>query len=264
MFQTRRYRLISNKQMKDFHENGAVLLPAVIDANQLIILQQAADRALRKSQNYFHRLRVWEDDPVLKEFCLSSPAPNIVVQLLNTKSVNLFYDQVFTKEPNSNTPTPWHNDLPYWPIRGMGVMTLWFALDDISIESGPLEFIAGSHRWDKWFQPFQAALDGGDAGAYPTTEDYFEPLPNFDAERDNHNILCWEMKAGDAIAFHAMTVHGAKPNISTKERRRGYAIRYAGDDVRYYDGPANNPRLTNPELKHGDKLDSSQYPAANS
>jgi len=32
-------------------------------------------------------------------------------------------------------------------------MTPWLAIDDISTDSGPLEFLAGSHLVDRWFQP---------------------------------------------------------------------------------------------------------------
>ncbi len=253
---------ITQQHRELFHEKGAILLPSVVNDEQLTILQRAADQSLAKSENYFHRLRVWEDDPTLKSFCLDSQAPEIIAQLLETNRVNLFYDQVFTKEPGTAAPTPWHNDLPYWPIRGPGVVTFWLALDHIVADSGALELIAGSHRWDRWFQPFQAALDGGVAGTYPTTDSYFEPLPDFDADRDNLEILRWEMNPGDVIVFHGLTVHGARGNISSSKRRRGYAIRYAGADVRYYHGPANNPRLVNPELHHGDRLDSGQYPVA--
>ncbi len=67
----------------------------------------------------------------MKHLCIESHLPTVVAGLLNTTQVNFFYDQVFTKEPGSASPTPWHNDQPYWPVRGSGVMTLWLALDDI-------------------------------------------------------------------------------------------------------------------------------------
>jgi len=250
---------LSNQQRADFSSDGAVVLPALITDHQLESCRVAVDQAMNRSDNYFRRLRAWEDDPQLKSLCCHSHLPAVVAGLLETTQVNLFYDQVFTKEPGSATPTPWHNDQPYWPVRGSAVMTLWLALDKISVDSGPLEFIAGSHRWGRWFQPFVAATDGSAEREY-ASEPYFEPLPDFESQRDQHDILSWELEAGDAIAFHALVVHAAKPNISETRRRRGYAVRYAGADVAYHEGPANNPRLLNPELHHGDPLDSEQYP----
>lgn len=250
---------VTEQQRTDFDRDGAVVLPALIDDQQLAGSRVAVDQALHRSDNYFRRLRAWQDDPQLKHLCCDSHLPAVVAALLDSAQVNLFYDQVFTKEPSSAAPTPWHNDQPYWPVRGAAVMTIWLALDDISMDSGPLEFIAGSHRWDRWFQPFVAATDGSAEKEY-AAESYFEPLPDFDSQRDQYEILCWELKAGDAIAFHALSVHAAKPNISTTQRRRGYAVRYTGAGVSYHEGPANNPRLLNPALKHGDPLDSAQYP----
>lgn len=90
-----------------------------------------------------------------------------------------------------------------------------------------MEFIAGPNRWNRWFQPFLAALNGGNRGSYPAIDPEFELLPDFNQIRDSLDILCWEMKAGDAIVFHGLTVHGARGNTSTHNRRRGYAIRYA-------------------------------------
>jgi len=250
---------LSEQQHADFANDGAVVLPSLISETQLAASRLSIDRAMDRSDNYFRRLRAWEDDPQLKALCCDSQLPAVVAGLLKTRQVNLFYDQVFTKEPASASATPWHSDQPYWPVRGAGVMTLWLALDDISMDSGPLEFIAGSHRWDRWFRPFVAASDGSAESQYET-EPHFEPLPDFDSQRDQHDILCWELRAGDAIAFHALSVHAAKPNVSSTQRRRGYAIRYTGADVVYHEGPANNPRLLNPELHHGDPLDSKQYP----
>ncbi len=250
---------ISEQQRVDFARDGALVLPALIDGDQLENTRLAVDRALHRSENYFRRLRAWEDDPKLRQLCIDSHLPAVVAGLLDTARVNLFYDQVFTKEPGTAVPTPWHNDQPYWPVRGADVMTLWLALDDIRMDSGPLEFIAGSHRWNRWFQPFIAANDGSAEHEY-AAEAYFEPLPDFEAERDQHKILCWELQAGDAIAFHALSVHSAKANVSATRRRRGYALRYTGADATYHEGPANNPRLLNPALRHGDRLDSAQNP----
>lgn len=250
---------LTDQQRAAFNRDGAVVLPGLIRDQQLDTGRVAIDRAMQQSDNYFRRLRAWENDSTLKALCCDSQLPAVVAQLLDTEQVNLFYDQVFTKEPGSASPTPWHNDQPYWPVRGAGVMTLWLALDDISVDSGPLEFIAGSHQWDRWFQPFVAATDGSAESNYEP-EPAFEPLPDFESQRGQHNILCWELQAGDAIAFHALTVHAAKPNVSSTRRRRGYAIRYTGANVTYHEGPANNPRLINPDLQHGDQLDSAQYP----
>ena len=251
---------ISTEQLSDFERDGVVLLPKAIDNNSLERLKTATERGLQKSDNYFRRLRVWQDDADFADYCYCSPAPAIVAQLLSTDKVNLFYDQIFVKEPGSAAATPWHNDQPYWPVRGWPVMTLWLALDEVTFDSGALEFIRGSHRWNRWFQPFVAAKDGGVDQVLTKTDAQFEALPDFDAARADYDIACWEMQPGDLLAFHALTVHGARANHDNNRRRRGYAVRYTGREAKYHVGPANNPRLINHTLQHGDALDSEQFP----
>ena len=76
-----------------------------------------------------------------KDYCLNSPLPFFAAQLLNSNKINLFYDQLFVKEPETNNRIRWHNDQPYWPIRGWPVISFWTSLDPISKENGPMEFI---------------------------------------------------------------------------------------------------------------------------
>ncbi len=49
----------------------------------------------------------------------------------------------------------WHTDQQNWAFWQGDVFTLWLALTDVSLQSGPLRFIQGSHRW--------GVLNAGDA-----------------------------------------------------------------------------------------------------
>ena len=244
--------------LTDFAQDGVVCIRSAIDLRWLDKLRDATERGLRTSENYFRRHTLWQDEPIFEKFCFESQAPKLASQLLQTRKLNLLYDQIFVKEPGSGTATPWHNDQPYWPVRGSRVATVWVALDAITKESGAMEFIKGSHRWNRWFQPFLSATDGGVDTVYERSIE-FEPLPDFDAHRAQLHILCFDMQPGDAIVFHALTVHGARANVAQR-RRRGYAIRYTGDDVTYFEGPGTNPRLLNSALVAGHAIDSEEFP----
>ena len=115
-------------------------------------------------------------------------------------------------------------------------MSFWLPLDPVTRESGALSFVAGSHRWERWFQPEPFAKGGAE---YERGEGY-EPMPDIDA--GGYDILSWDMEPGDALAFHAMTVHGAGGNLTSGTRRRGYAVRYCGDGLRLF-------RRTRPEQR---------------
>ena len=139
--------------------------------------------------------------------------------------------------------------------------TIWLALDKIDKSNGGMELIPGSHRWGKRFQPLTSDDDELTHKRLDSdAKDGFSPIPDFDAERDKYEFLSFDVEPGDAIAFHALTVHGSHPNTSNDMPRRAYAIRFTGSEVRYYDGPVWNPYIVNPSLKTGDVLDSDQYP----
>ena len=67
--------------------------------------------------------------------------------------------------------------------------------------------------------------------------------------------------AGASAGIFAMaSMFGSAGNISKDRRRRGYSVRYTGNDVFYCTGKGSHLDLRNPELEDGDRLDSKQYP----
>ena len=251
--------LVSKEDKAAFDRDGAVLLRGLIDQTAQDSLREAIARELERPQEFFGRRLLWRSDPDFARFCRESCTPQIISELFGTSTVNLFMDQLFAKAPGTITRTGWHNDLPYWPIKGWQVATTWVALDPITKENGALELIRGSHKWNRRYQPFQPDLHGGAIVSKGAEGETYDPLPDFETERDRHDIISWEMQPGDVLVFHAMTVHGAAGNNTAEQWRRAYAIRYTGEDVRYYE-PATNEWLYNPALTTGDVLDSEMYP----
>lgn len=256
-----------------FEADGALVLRGIVSKEWLARIAEAIDRDIAEPgpfvQGYvsedgngkFHgNLRTWEHDPDFRDFCLNSPLPQTAAALLRSDQVNLLYDQLFVKEPGTANPTRWHNDQPYWPIRGRQVLSFWMSPDPVTRESGALEFIRGSHRWDKWFQPERF----GDTNAhddYERNPDYV-PIPDIDAARNTHDIVSWDLEPGDMYVFHALTVHGAGGNLRSDCRRRGYTVRYTGDDIRYDTRPGTNANLRSDGFTDGDGLTPPHYPVA--
>lgn len=255
---------VDETQIAAFERDGAVYLPSVIDPQAVERAQAASDRvtgvnhgSLAQDADYFDRSRLWMNDDTFNALCTASAVPEIAAQLLRSKKVNLFYDQLFAMRPGSDTPTPWHNDLPYWPLTGRQAMTVWLAFDRIVKENGALEFIRGSHRWDLQYEPFAGYGDDGPLDF--ESEEKYIPMPDFDRERDQHELVTFDLNPGDAVAFHCLVVHCSFGNTRPDMHRRGYAIRVTGDDVRYFERPV--PSLCpNDTLRTGDPLDSEGCP----
>ena len=212
---------------------------------------------------YFKRIRLWQKIAGFGAFCTESHLPAAAAQLLRTEKINLLYDQLFVKDTSMDGRTDWHNDQPYWPARGGGAMSFWVAIEDLDASMSTLEFIRGSNNWEAWYQPI-VGNEVGNAKSIPDPRPGYIPMPDFEAERDSHEMIQWDsLKAGDAIAFHALSVHASTGNTSKRAARWAYSVRYAAKENRYLDVrelPGHNVDLENPELVPNDVLDSEMFP----
>ena len=261
---------ISSADIQAFRDDGVVPLRGLVGEEWLDKLASAIEDDIRNPGPYFHgyesagegrfhgNLRLWEHHPTFRDFCLNSHLPGVAQQFLGSNKVNLLYDQLFVKEADTEERTRWHNDQPYWPIRGWQVLSMWVALDETTRDNGALEFICGSHKWGRWFQP-ETFGKTKTLAQYERNPDY-EDIPDIEADRESYDIVSWDLEPGDVYLFHAMIVHGAGGNRQRDRRRRGYTVRYIGDDVVYDTRVGTTPTLRNPSLEDGSLMDSDQYP----
>ena len=261
---------VGQQAVDEYAQHGATVLRGAVDSNWLTVLSAAIERDIASPGPFYHgyepkdgqgrfhgNLRLWQHDEGFKRFCLDSPLPGIAQQFFGSGQINLLYDQLFVKEPGTQNRTRWHNDQPYWPVSGTQVLSIWVALDKVTTRSGALEFVSGSHQWDRWFQPRRfGETEGPD---YATNPEY-EEIPDIEAARDEYSIVSWELEPGDCYVFNGMTVHGAGGNTDPTLRRRGYTVRYTGDDARYDPRIGTTETLLVDALSAGDRLDSDQFP----
>ena len=260
---------ICQRDIDAYNEDGVIPLRGLINPEQLEKLAAAIEDDIREPGPFYHgyesdegifhgNMRLWETHPTFRDICLNSELPGIAQTFFDSKKINLLYDQLFVKEAAMGQRTRWHNDQPYWPIRGRQVLSFWIALDKTTAENGRLEFIRGSHRWDRWFQPETFGKTGAISQYERNPE--FEDIPDIEADRASYDIISWDLEPGDVYLFHAMTVHGAGGNTLNNRRRRGYTIRYVGDDVTYDLRPGLSQPLVYDKLVPGQPLDSDRYP----
>lgn len=255
---------------ESFERDGVTVLRKAVSTDWVNTLRAAIERDIASPGPFFHgyepkngqgrfhgNLRLWQHDADFREFCLSSYLPAVARQFFDGGRINMLYDQLFVKEPGTGNRTRWHNDQPYWPVSGRQVISFWIALDPVSQNNGALEFVRGSHRWDRWFQPHSFGET--------TTIDYeinpdYEEIPDIESSRQHYDIVTWDLEPGDCYVFSGMTVHGAGGNTDQTMRRRGYTVRYTGEDVRYDARVGTSLPLHDPTLQRGDKLDGELFP----
>jgi ectoine hydroxylase-related dioxygenase (phytanoyl-CoA dioxygenase family) len=251
--------LVTQEDVDAFYRDGAICLRHIVSSAMIDRMRAACDRIIAEeklksrddSPHFLTKLYLWRTDEEFRSFAMDSGLVAIAADVMKTKKVNLFADQLLVKEPGSTDPTPWHQDLPYWPLGGFQLCTIWMPLDPVSLTSGAVQYIKGSHRWGKWYKPRSFVGEGYEE--HPGT-----PIPDFDKEREQHEFLHWDTEPGDCIIHHPLVVHGATGNMHSSLSRRAIAPRYAGDDVVYKPLPGR-PR-SEVTLQAGDPIDSSMFP----
>ncbi len=259
---------ISEETIERYRADGAVVVRGAVGSDWLDRLAGAIERDIADPGPFDHsydvaggrfhgNLRIWQNDPEFEAFCRDSPVSGIARKVLGASRLNLLYDQLFIKEAGADHRTRWHNDQPYWPVRGRDVVSVWVALDRVTGANGRLEFVRGSHLWDRWFQP--EPFGPNTTTGYDDNPDY-ESMVDIEADRDRYDIITWDVDPGDVYVFAGMTVHGAAGNSTVDRRRRGYTVRYCGDDVYYDPRVGVSKPLLNDALQVGDRLDSDLFP----
>lgn len=256
----------SKSEIQAFEKDGVVCLRGTFDQDWIHHLQNWTEIAMAdpgpnaeeytkdgRSGRAFNDLDLARRHPGFRKFVFESPAAELAGQIMNSRKVNFFYDQLIVKEPATKEITPWHQDQPYWAVSGRQVCSIWLPLDPVPREVG-VQYVAGSHHWPA-HNPRHFADDS------PYADTGLPELPDIDKNRDGYTIKTWEMQPGDCLVFHAMTVHGAPGNLGYSSRRRALATRWAGDDARYCvrEGEVGIP-TRDPGLAHGDLLDCEDFP----
>ena len=134
---------------------------------------------------------------------------------------------MFVKEPGTDAPTPWHQDLSFWPIRGEQICSFWIPCDPVNRENSGLLYVKGSHKWSQRFKAISPDYVAG------LIDDEMDDIPDINAHPQRYELLDWDMEPGDILMFHPLTLHGSYGNGSRTRRRRALALRWIGDDVVY-------------------------------
>ncbi len=257
---------IDETKLQTFHDDGVVHIKNVLSNAELSAMRVVVDEEMSRHDTKHFSFQqkdaarfagsqdMWRTNAVCKEVCTRSNLPSIAGQLLDSQKVNLFFDHLFVKYPGSPYTTSWHNDVPYWPIKGDQILSCWVALDDVVDHTGALVFALRSHKWGRFVQPDNFACKAQNFTPMELLIKTVEGVP------EDTRLKSFPIKAGDALFFDAMAVHCALPNLKGKNLRRGYAVRYSGDDVVYDPRPGIHKMMLEPSLVKGSAIDCGRYP----
>ncbi|MEM7210036.1 MAG: phytanoyl-CoA dioxygenase family protein [Pseudomonadota bacterium] len=224
-------------QRAHFYDEGYLAIPALLDKKTVGELRAIMQRSIESSadpkgpDNQFdfeaghspespklRRVAYVDDlDSECWRFCADSIIADIAADLLGP---NLRFREVFInfKWAGGGAEVKWHQDIVFYPHTNTRTCQFLIALEDISLEQGPLQVIPGSHKG-------------------PIFEHYDEQGNWTGAMRDSdmitagaENAIALTGPAGSMTVHHSCMIHGSDQNLSDKGRPV-FVITYTAADA---------------------------------
>ncbi|MEM7123174.1 MAG: phytanoyl-CoA dioxygenase family protein [Pseudomonadota bacterium] len=259
-------RTLTDNEIDAFERDGVVLVREAADMlwidrlNDVVKTQLAEPSRWVNDANpgaerdrFFTDRYLWRDNAAINAFVFEGGMGALAAQATRSVTMRFYFDHLLVKEPGTATPTPWHQDIPYWPFMGHQICSVWLALTDCDARSSGLEFIRGSHADRTIFKPEVFGARDNHPSAWQA-DGGGKPVPDIEANRDAYDIVSYDTHAGDALVFSAWTLHGAPGNSSPDHRRAAISTRWLGDDAVWFPHDGTDPTVSEDDvnLESGD------------
>lgn len=125
-----------------------------------------------------------------------------IAKELMGSDIELDFDMLVNKAPNTDTVTPWHQDAAYWiNMPDTRAASCWLAIDPAYKENGCMWYTPKSH-----LTPLLPHTQLGNKGALT-------------CEGSEENALCVALKPGSCVFHHGGTLHYSRGNKTNMNRR---------------------------------------------
>ena len=157
---------LTDGQRRTYAEDGVVHVPGAVDTGLLAGIEVLVDRQLADpgpwvtdtgpepaAGRLFTTRYLWRSETAVRSFVFGSGVAELAATLMGSASARFYFDHLLVKEPGTKSPTPWHQDIGYWPFLGSQICSVWVACTGAGVAESALEFVRGSHRWERYFAP---------------------------------------------------------------------------------------------------------------
>jgi non-haem Fe2+, alpha-ketoglutarate-dependent halogenase len=219
---TGRPRVLSSGQVEQFNRLGYIAGLRMFDNDEIAGIRRYFDGLLARvmaagGDSYSISTAHLKYGPVWD--ILTHPRIVAHVKDILGEDVVAWGSHFFCKMPRDGKAVAWHQDASYWPLTPSKAVTVWLAIDDADVENACMRFIAGSHHHGHLtFRP-------SDPSEHNVLNQTIENPEQFG------EIVCDELKAGEASLHSDLLLHGSEANGSNR-RRCGLTLRYAATEVR--------------------------------
>lgn len=259
---------LSEEKISYYRENGFVVIEDFLSVDELESWRKTLSGALDKRQarkfphsntktgeddginanaNYFGKvfdqiINLWMTDDNMKDLILDWRIGKMAAQLALVDGIRIWHDQALIKRPWAN-PTSWHLDTPFWSFSHREALSLWIALDDVTVQNGCLYFMPGSQKVTKFDEP-KIGMDMGEI---------FGQYPEFQETKPFVSVI----KAGSCSFHNGLNIHAAGPNM-TPGFRRAMTCAFMPDGAQFNGKKNVLPDEYFNSLKIGDILNNEQ------
>ena len=234
--------VLSDAQVRDYHTDGYVLAKNLFDASEVELLRRAAKEDHELDKRSFGRadgeggtvrLSLWNHpgDGIYGMFARCERVVRSCEKLLGGE-VYHYHSKMIMKDPKVGGAWAWHQDYGYWYQNGVLfplLTSVFIAVDPSRKENGCLQVLRGSHHAGR----INHVLTGEQAGA---DREHVEELMK------RLELVYVEMDPGDALFFHANTLHRSDQNKSDNPRWSMICCYNAARNDPYKD--SHHPRYT--------------------
>jgi len=215
--------MLTDKQIKDYFEQGYLLVENVITDTQLKTLQNItydfieASKTVTESNDVYDldeghtaenpkltRIKLPHKQHVYFDEILRNSGVTEVLRDLLGDNATLLTSKLNTKAPGGGAAVEWHQDWAFYPHTNDSLLAFGLLLEDVNMENGPLQVVPGSHKGP--------ILSHYNQGIFCGAIDPDDP----DFEKDK--IVSLTGKAGSMTVHHVRTLHGSAPNKSDRAR----------------------------------------------
>ena len=139
----------------------------------------------------------------------------------------------------------------FWPEPTYSMAGCWVALEDISVDAGPLFYVPESHRWPFYCSEHVVATDPDladrrrQASTGELSQERKRQLVSEMGQEWTQRFLALEssmgserralsLKAGDVVFWHSLLAHGGSPRIARELSRKSAVFHFVGRNTRLY------------------------------
>ena len=216
--------------MQEWWKDGVVHLPNILP--DPLIHEYLKVRNKVKSPNGWESNTPYMKHPEILELGLYAPVIDEMESVIGDKMgmhLNL--------TGHISTERGWHQD-EYLnpPFINSWYCAAWFALEDIHPDSGPFQYVPGSHKWgimrmEKTLS-FLDEKERTDPNWPRLAERFVNDACQEEIDRRNAEIVTYLPKKGDVLLWHPRLMHrGSEPKDKTKSRK-AFIAHYSALSVR--------------------------------